>query len=45
MMLVSRTYGAGIPSWFRTPPEVATVESLALRAQHVVVPWIQEHLA
>lgn len=39
MMLVSRTYGAGTPFRFRTPPEAATIESLALR------PRIEEHLA
>ncbi len=32
MMLVSRTYWAGMPFWFRRPPEHAAVESLALRA-------------
>ena len=32
MMLVSKTYWAGIPFWFRKPPEDAVVESLALRA-------------
>src|SRR5688572_1794691 len=32
LMLVSRTYWAGVPFWFRKPPEAATVESLALRA-------------
>jgi dienelactone hydrolase len=32
MMLVSRTYWAGLPFWFRRPPEHAAVESLALRA-------------
>lgn len=32
MMLVSKTYWAGIPFWFRKPPEAAAVESLALRA-------------
>ena len=32
MMLVSKTYWAGIPFWFRKPPERAAVETLALRA-------------
>ena len=32
MMLVSKTYWAGIPFWFRKPPAHAQVESLALRA-------------
>jgi len=32
LMLVSRTYWAGLPFWFRKPPEAAAVESLALRA-------------
>jgi pimeloyl-ACP methyl ester carboxylesterase len=32
MMLVSRTYWAGMPFWFRKPPEAADVESLVLRA-------------
>ncbi len=32
MMLVSKTYWAGIPFWFRKQPEDAAVESLALRA-------------
>lgn len=31
-MLVSRTYWAGLPFWFRRPPEDAAVASLALRA-------------
>ena len=32
MILVSKTYWAGIPFWFRKPPADARVESLALRA-------------
>ena len=32
MMLVSKTYWAGMPFWFRRPPEAADVESLVLRA-------------
>lgn len=32
MMLVSKTYWAGLPFWFRKPPEHASVESLVLRA-------------
>lgn len=32
MILVSKTYWAGMPFWFRRPPENARVESLVLRA-------------
>ncbi|MGE0545905.1 MAG: hypothetical protein AB7O24_09655 [Kofleriaceae bacterium] len=32
MLLVSKTYWAGMPFWFRDPPANARVESLALRA-------------
>lgn len=32
MTLVSKTYWAGMPFWFRRPPEGADVESLVLRA-------------
>jgi dienelactone hydrolase len=32
MLLVSKTYWAGMPFWFRTTPEHARVESLVLRA-------------
>lgn len=32
MILVSQTYWAGMPFWFRRPPERARLESLALRA-------------
>jgi dienelactone hydrolase len=32
MILVSKTYWAGMPFWFRRAPEEAAVESLALRA-------------
>ena len=31
MILVSRTYWAGMPFWFRRKPEDAAVESLVLR--------------
>lgn len=32
MNLVSKTYAAGIPFWFRRPPQAGRVESLVLRA-------------
>ncbi len=32
MILVSKTYWAGMPFWFRRPPEGARIESLALTA-------------
>ena len=41
MMLVSRTYWAGMPFWFRRPPEAAAVEAL----MDLVVPSIEERLA